>query len=965
MPRPTENPKALRQKIVRLQARLSEAEQTLDAIRSGAVDAVVVSGPAGDRIFTLKSAEHPYRILIEQMQDGAVTLAPDGTILYSNRRFAELVQTPLETVFGTPFRDFVTPADHLTLATLLADAHGQGEITLRAADGDSIPAHLSAKALIVDGMTAVCLVITDLTQHKRNEATLAAERLARSILEHATEAIIVCDPTGCIIRTSRGARRLVQGNPVGQSFAATYPLLTAPDAPIAGPDLVGAALSGQIVRGVEAELPGPDGQRHVVIVSAGPLYGAAEQIIGCVLSLTETSARKRAEEALRKSQSMLARAQSIGNIGSWEWDIQTDEVIWSEQLYRIFGVEPDRFVAGYEGFLSLVHPEDRPRVEQAAQQVMVSGQPFRAEYRIVRPDSSTRVVLAQAETMLGVDGGPLRMTGTVLDVTERKEADEALRKLNETLEERIRGRTALVSLLHDVTSAANRSETFEEALQFALRRVCEQFDWCCGHALRPAPRDPDELTPIKMFYVPSSLHLEPFRAATLATPPRREHGLSGRVLATSQSQWTMELHEHTIGPRADVARAVGLQTALAFPVIAGREVVALLEFFSEHAILPEERALSAMSDIGIQLGRVVERERAREALRQRSRQLEAFFDHSLTPFVFLDREFNFIRVNEAYARACERPVSEFPGRNHFELYPSDAKAIFDQVVRTKEPTQVIARPFSFPDHPEWGVTYWDWTLAPILNAAGEIEFLAFSLVDVTKHKQTEERLRHKERLASLGTFATGMAHEINNPLAAILMTARHGLKIARRDPAELESVLQEIVEDTQRCARIVAGVLRFARRQPSPKLPVPLASVLQAAYDQSQKYARERHVRLALRLPTQLPIVNANATDLEQVLVNLITNAAQASHARQAIFVQATPLSGRVQIRVQDHGHGMDEPTREHAFDPFFTTRAGEGGTGLGLTMVHGIVTDHGGTVQLDSRPGHGTIVTLELPCTS
>ena len=99
-------------------------------------------------------------------------------------------------------------------------------------------------------------------------------------------------------------------------------------------------------------------------------------------------------------------------------------------------------------------------------------------------------------------------------------------------------------------------------------------------------------------------------------------------------------------------------------------------------------------------------------------------------------------MNEAYAQSCQRDVSEFPGQNHFTLYPHEEnQAIFTQVVKTKIPYQAVARPFVFPDHPEWGVTYWDWTLVPILDDAGEVDFLVFALQDVTDRKQAEEEIR--------------------------------------------------------------------------------------------------------------------------------------------------------------------------------------------------------------------------------
>lgn len=129
-----------------------------------------------------------------------------------------------------------------------------------------------------------------------------------------------------------------------------------------------------------------------------------------------------------------------------------------------------------------------------------------------------------------------------------------------------------------------------------------------------------------------------------------------------------------------------------------------------------------------------------QALREQSRILEAFFEHTINPLVFLDREFNFLRVNNAYAQASHRELSEFLGRNHFDLYPGEeSRAIFTQVVETKTPYQAVAKPLGFPDHPEWGSTYWDWILAPILDEAGEVDFLAFSLNDVTQRILAEEK----------------------------------------------------------------------------------------------------------------------------------------------------------------------------------------------------------------------------------
>ena len=228
-------------------------------------------------------------------------------------------------------------------------------------------------------------------------------------------------------------------------------------------------------------------------------------------------------------------------------------------------------------------------------------------------------------------------------------------------------------------------------------------------------------------------------------------------------------------------------------------------------------------------------------------------------------------------------------------------------------------------------------------------------------EESQERMRQAERLASIGTFAAGIAHEINNPLASILMTARHASRSVQ-DRGIVETLLREIIEDTERCARVVKGVLQFARQERSEKRPVNLNDVVRRARDLTRKYAQRRGVRLELTVSDNLPSVAANPTELEQVFVNVINNAIEASREGQVVGVRTEQASGKVRVRVQDRGRGMTAEERQHAFDPFFTTRAKEGGTGLGLSMVHGNVTDHGGTINIETESGQGTTVTIEFP---
>ena len=154
-----------------LRRRLREAEDTIDAIRHGHVEALVVSAPEGEQIFTLRSADQPYRLMVEQMREGALTLAADGTILYCNQRFAEMMARPPERIAGKALEQFLDPGDRSILERVLSTNSYRAEIQLRTDTGVLNPAQLSSIALTIDGVRTVAVVVTDLT-HERTERGL-------------------------------------------------------------------------------------------------------------------------------------------------------------------------------------------------------------------------------------------------------------------------------------------------------------------------------------------------------------------------------------------------------------------------------------------------------------------------------------------------------------------------------------------------------------------------------------------------------------------------------------------------------------------------------------------------------------------------------------------------------------------------------------------------------------------------
>lgn len=311
----TESKKELLKRIASLQARIDEAEETLRALRSGEADAILVSTKAGERVYTLKGADEAYRVMVENMAEGALTVAPDGLILFSNEQFASLVDTPLEHVIGSSVRNFVATDDAFVLAAVLSTSgRAEAQLRLKGGRGALVPAHVSANRLWFDGMECVCLIMTDLTEQKRNEEIVAAERLASSILEQAAGALLVIDINGKIIRASRAAEQLVKRPVLLRQFDEVFSLRIKSDAitEAAAHDYTFSEIFSTVQRhatvpDLEAIAQLPDGRMLDVVVSAGVLTGAHAECLGCIVLISDVSGLKRAEQEIRRLNGELSQ----------------------------------------------------------------------------------------------------------------------------------------------------------------------------------------------------------------------------------------------------------------------------------------------------------------------------------------------------------------------------------------------------------------------------------------------------------------------------------------------------------------------------------------------------------------------------------------------------------------------------------------------------------------------------------
>jgi len=240
-----------------------------------------------------------------------------------------------------------------------------------------------------------------------------------------------------------------------------------------------------------------------------------------------------------------------------------------------------------------------------------------------------------------------------------------------------------------------------------------------------------------------------------------------------------------------------------------------------------------------------------------------------------------------------------------------------------------------------------------------------------ERKEVESQLRQVQKLESIGTLASGAAHEINNPLTGIINYAQ--LIHDRIDDDTLRKFATGIVEEGNRVAKIVTGLLSFSKQEDERRSPAFLSDIIDATLSLIGSLLRKDQITLIVNIAPDMPWLNCRSQQIEQVLINLLMNARDALNDRYPKFdedkilkVTADAFSREdtpwIRTVVEDHGRGIPADIVERIFDPFFSTKPREQGTGLGLSISYGLVREHHGHLLVESEPNAYTRFTMELP---
>lgn len=574
-----------------------------------------------------------------------------------------------------------------------------------------------------------------------------------------------------------------------------------------------------------------------------------------------------------------------------------------------------------------------------------------AEIRQINQDLERLVVdqtreLATANEELEINIAELRD-----EVRERHRIEEALRREHHHLQ-----------LLQRTELATNEAGGIEAILTSAVEHICIHLKWHVGRVVYKIERFPRGVSsPSVWYFSGDGQRFEPLRRVVEALPYGST--LAARAEASQRMELIADLGQVGNDDWARTALDTGLLSAVALPVLAGNQVIAVLEFFCDHFVLFDERLSSIIMRIATQLGRTVERKQAEEALRLSEERFRRAFDEGPIGISLADANCRYFRVNRAFVEMLECTEKDLLGQDCFaRVHPRD-------LAKTRELTDRLlsgeidnfrqeARYINTKGEPVWTHL----TATVITSSDGSQKYALQMVENTTEQKRIEEKLRESERLAVLGATSAMFAHEIGNPLNSISTTVQLLERdLTRPQPSGKEPMLASLHDIRQEITRLGALLheFRFLSRPHNLQVhPVPIDRLVRELIDgEAERYA-QRGVKVEAAFPAELPLVLADEERIKQALWNVCENAVDAMPNGGTLKLRGYPYGEDVCLDVKDSGIGI--PDGLDVFQLFTTTKAN--GTGLGLAIARQILSAHGGWIRYETKPGEGTVFVVALP---
>jgi PAS domain S-box-containing protein len=694
-----------------------------------------------------------------------------------------------------------------------------------------------------------------------------------------------------------------------------------------------------------------DGSR-VFVVTNGALFEGARQGFCFALDLT---ASKLVEQSLQQSEAYLADAQRLTHTGSWAFNPVTGKVTyWSDEMFRIYGLDVGKGAPTRDEQVRSTHPEDRDRNYDAIETAIRNKAGFVLDYRIVLADGTIRYLHSIGHPRLDKTGALLEYFGTVVDVTELKRAEQRL------------------LAQYRVTRILAEAATLDEATPKILQAMCECLGLDSGSLWR-VDREAGVLRHSELWHAPSFVASQ-FDAATRMSTYRPGIGILGRVWANRAPIFIPDIAQDREVRHRDVAAREGLHAALAFPILLSSEVLGVMVFLSRNVWRPDRNLIDVMATIGSQIGQFAKRTAAVDELQLRVSMLQNIPVAAWSVMPDGTPEI----VNQVW--------NEYLGQKP-DYVNSDAEACMDPL--HAEDRERVSRGYWDGIRSGLGFTMegrflrardraYRWHLiraVPVRDAEGNILRFVGTSTDVHDWRQAQEALRntqtefaHMTRVMTMGELTASIAHEVNQPLGAIVTSAAAGARWLATKPPQMDKArraLERIADDGKRAAEVIRRIRALMKRQAPRKEWLDIKDTILEVIELVQYQLRRSEILVETRLAHNLPPVRCDRVQLQQVLLNLIINAIEAmsgikERPRELAIVSTSDGPDTVSIEVRDSGTGLDPADAPHLFEPFYTTKVE--GLGIGLSISRSILEAHGGHLSVAANAPHGTVFSFSLP---